>query len=64
MSNLFVMSCPLQKVTEYDLQQDEKGNVKSLTVERFGTCYGAKCPFFDNICEGCMATKVLTTMQR
>lgn len=63
MSNL-LMSCPWQKVTEYTLQQDEEGNVKSLTNERFGTCYGANCPFFDDFSESCMATKVLTTIQR
>lgn len=64
MSRLFEMMCPWQKVTEYTLKQDEEGNVQSLTNERFGACYGNECPFFDNFSEGCMATKVLTTMQR
>lgn len=64
MSNLFVMACPWQKVTEiYWHKVDEYSN-KTLKTEQFGTCYGAKCPFFDAISETCSAIKRTNTMQR
>ena len=65
MSNLHIMVCPWQKTSEYSCQWDEaRLKFHSIKNELFGTCYGARCPFYDNIAESCMARKTLTTMQR
>lgn len=48
-----ILSCPLQKETDYRVQQDhDRININVLITERFGTCYGAQCRFFDDFSEG------------
>ena len=64
MNRLFVMVCPWQKVTETYWSQVYEHTDKTIQSERFGECYGAKCPFFDVISETCSAIKRTNTMQR